>query len=397
MNEILGNESEFSVTYKELINDVEIGKNILVDDGYLILEITDLDLENQIIVTKAVNTHEIKNRRGINVPSADLKLPFISPKDQSDIEYACDQGLDFIAASFVRTKEDVLAIRELLKDKGDCHIQIIAKIENQQGVKNLDEILKAADGVMVARGDLGVEVNLEQVPLIQRQMIEKAHIARKIVITATQMLESMVENFTPTRAEVSDVANAVLDGSDAIMLSAETAIGKDPVRVVETMSNIARTIESSINVDKMTNRVKRKQSKNRNAKAVALSIAQCVEDLPIVAVISLSKTGYTARLMSQFRLNSPVLALVDNKEVARALSLNYGVYPYVMSEEMENFEKATEFGMQHIMRYKNFLKNLGDRVIVTAGLPFGKTTSQTNTMQIVKFRDKKEWADEWNS
>lgn len=397
MNEILGDATKFSITYPQLIDDVEVGKNILVDDGYLILTITDIDKSRGVIVTKAVNTHEIKNRRGINVPNVALNLPFISEKDRADMIFGCEQKVDFIAASFVRTKDDVLAIRELLEQQGDCHIQIIAKIENQQGVSNLDEILEVADGVMVARGDLGVEVNVERVPLIQRQMIEKAHIARKIVITATQMLESMIENVTPTRAEVSDVANAVLDGSDAIMLSGETAMGNHPELVVETMSKIANTIEGSINLKKMKNRVKRKQMANRSAKAVALSIANCVEELPVAAVICMSKTGYTARLMSQFRLVSPVLALVENGNVARALTLNYGVYPVIMNDQLENFEKATEVGVEHVMEYKHYLRHMGDRVIVTAGLPFGHATSQTNTMQILKFKDYPKWSDEWNS
>lgn len=397
MNEIMGDATKFSITYDRLIEDIEVGKQILVDDGYLILDVVDIDKAREVIITKAVNTHEVKNRRGINVPNVDLKLPFISEKDKADMEFGCDQQVDFIAASFVRSKEDVLEIRELLSKKENCHIQIIAKIENQQGVNNLDEILEVADGVMVARGDLGVEVNVERVPLIQRQMIEKAHVARKIVITATQMLESMIENVTPTRAEVSDVANAVLDGSDAIMLSAETAMGDHPVHVVETMSKIAYTIEDSINVKKMKNRVKRKQMENRSAKAVALSIASCVEDLPVASVICLSKTGYTARLMSQFRLKSPVFALVENKNVARALTLNYGVYPYVLDEHLDNFEKASEVGVEHIMKYKNQLRHLGDRVIVTAGLPFGHATSQTNTMQILKFKDYPKWSNEWNS
>ena len=397
MNEIVGDASAFSITYNSLIEDIEIGKNILVDDGYLILKVEGHDYERQVILTRAVNTHKVKNRRGINVPNVPLKLPFISVKDKADMEFGCDQDVDFIAASFVTRREDVLEIRELLEKKGNCHIQIIAKIENQQGVNNLDEILEVSDGVMVARGDLGVEVRVEKVPLIQRQMIEKAHIARKVVITATQMLESMIDNVTPTRAEVSDVANAVLDGSDAVMLSAETTIGKHPVLVVETMTRIANSIEESINVKKMTNRVRRKQSKNRSAKAVALSIAQCVKDLPVAAIICLSKTGYTARLMSQFRLKSPVLALVENKQVARALTLNYGVYPYVLKEQLTNFEKATEAGVLHVMKYKEELRYLGDRVIVTAGLPFGQTSSQTNTMQILRFRDNKKWSDEWNS
>ncbi|XMB85709.1 pyruvate kinase [Mycoplasmatota bacterium WC44] len=397
MKEITGNENEFSITYPELINDVEVGKKILVDDGYLILEITEIDKDNGVIVTKALNTHDVKDRRGINVPNVKLRLPFISKKDKNDIEFGCDQNLDFIAASFVRDADDILAIRQILKDKNNDHIQIIAKIENQQGYDNLDAILKEADGVMVARGDLGVEVNVECVPLIQRKMIEKAHISGKVVITATQMLESMIENVTPTRAEVSDIANAVLDGTDAIMLSGETAMGNHPVKVVEMMSKIALTIEDSINTKKMFSRLIKKQSDDRSARSIAVSTAQCIQTLPVVSIICPSMSGYTARLMSQFRPKCPIMAFVRSDAVAKSLALNWGVFPTVMTEEINSFEEMIDFGVNHVMKYKEYLRHLGERAIVTAGLPLGRTTAQTNTMQIVKFKDKQEWLDEWNS
>ncbi|QVK20606.1 pyruvate kinase [Mycoplasmatota bacterium] len=397
MKEILGNANEFSVTYEELINDVKVGDKVLIDDGYLVLDIINIDETNKIVETRAVNTHEVKSRRGVNLPNVKLKLPFISIKDRNDIEFGCDQRLDFIAASFVRDKFDILDIRKILKEKGNDHIQIIAKIENQQGYDNLEEILEVADGVMVARGDLGVEVNVERVPLIQRKMIEKAHIEGKIIIIATQMLESMIENITPTRAEVSDIANAVLDGTDAIMLSGETAVGNYPVKVVKMMSKIALTIEPSINYKKMFNRIIKKPSDDRSARAVAVSTAQCVESLPIVSIICPSMSGYTARLISQFRPKCSILALVRSESVARGLALNWGVFPTVMGGEVTCFEEMVSYGVNHVMKFKKSLREFGDRAIVTAGLPFGKTTAQTNTMQIVKFKDKKEWLDEWNS
>jgi pyruvate kinase len=334
----------------------------------------------------------------VNVPDADLSLNFISDKDRADIEFACDHDLDFIAASFTRTKEDVLAIKEILKVKGKENIQVIAKIENRTGLNHLDEIIEVAEGVMVARGDLGVELNVEQVPLIQRQMIEKAHIQRKIVITATQMLESMIENVTPTRAEVSDIANAVLDGTDAIMLSGETAIGKHPIKVVQMMAKVAATIEPSMNLEKMIKRVSQKPITNNNARSIGNSVAYSSKDLPVVAIISVSNTGYTARLMSQYRLRVPIFALVRTKEIARSVALNYGVYAKVQDKAIDNFERAAEKGIEYVMKYKKILKPLGgDRVIITAGLPLGQTSSQTNTMQIIKFKDKEEWLREWNS
>jgi pyruvate kinase len=398
MDERVGDETSFSVNYPNLIHDVKVGTHILVDDGYLTLLVKEIDFKKGIITTKAQNSHICKSRRGVNVPDVDLSLEFISDKDRADIEFACKHDLDFIAASFTRTKEDVQAIREILAANGKDHIQIIAKIENRTGLNHLDDIIDVADGVMVARGDLGVELNVEQVPLIQRQMIEKAHIRRKIVITATQMLESMIENVTPTRAEVSDIANAVLDGTDAIMLSGETAIGKHPVKVVQMMAKVAATIEPSMNLEKMIKRVGQKPITNNNARAIGNAVAYSSKDLPVAAIISVSNTGYTARLMSQYRLRVPIFALVRSKEIARSVALNYGVYAKVQEQQLDNFEKAAEKGIEHVMRYKKILKPLGgDRVIVTAGLPLGQTSSQTNTMQIIKFKDKEEWLREWNS
>ena len=398
MKEITGTTTEFSVNYPKLIEDVSVGMPILVDDGYLKLIVDEIKTNDGIIVTTAQNTHTCKNTRGINVPEADLQLQFISERDRSDIEFGIANEVDFIAASFTRTKEDVEAIRAILAEHQEDRIQIIAKIENRTGLNHLDEIIEAADGVMVARGDLGVELNVEQVPLIQRQMIEKAHIQRKIVITATQMLESMIENVTPTRAEVSDIANAVLDGTDAIMLSGETAIGKHPVKVVEVMAKVASTIEPSMNIDKMIRRVSEKTINNKNARAIGNAVAYAAKDLPVAAIISLSNTGYTAKLMSQYRMAVPILALVKSKAIARKVALNYGVYAYVLDRELDNFEKAVTKGVEHVMRYKTILRaNGADRVIVTAGLPLGQTSSQTNTMQIIKFKDNEAWLREWNS
>lgn len=396
--EMLGTDQAFSINYPGLVKDVKVGTHILIDDGYLTLLVKEINVAKGIITTRAQNTHLCKDRRGVNVPDVDLNLEFISDKDKADIEFACENNLDFIAASFTRTKEDVMAIRNILKAHGKERIQIIAKIENRTGLNHLDEIIEVADGVMVARGDLGVELNVEQVPLIQRQMIEKAHIQRKIVITATQMLESMIEHVTPTRAEVSDIANSVLDGTDAIMLSGETAIGKHPIKVVQMMAKVAATIEPSMNLEKMIKRVGRKPITNNNARAIGNSVAYASKDLPVAAIISVSNSGYTAKLMSQYRMRVPIIAIVKSKDIARSVALNFGVYAKVQEQALDQFDTAVAKGIDYVMQYKKDLKPYGgDRVIVTAGLPLGQTTSQTNTMQIIKFKDKEEWLREWNS
>ncbi|MFR3816529.1 MAG: pyruvate kinase, partial [Turicibacter sp.] len=246
MNEVLGTAEKFSITYPGLINDVKVGGTILVDDGYVELTVNELDQANQEIVCTVKNSAFVKDRRGINVPGAKLNMPFISEKDRADMIFGCEMQVDYIAASFVRRAEDVLAIREIFAEQGNTHTQIIAKIENQEGVDNMDSILEVVDGIMVARGDLGVEVPAEEVPLIQKEIIAKCNAAGKIVVTATQMLESMQKNPRPTRAEVSDVANAIFDGSDAIMLSGESAAGQYPLEAVETMARIARRTEQAL-------------------------------------------------------------------------------------------------------------------------------------------------------
>lgn len=253
MNEVVGNETRFSVTYPGLIDDVFIGGTILVDDGYLELIVLDKgeDEIGRYILTEAKNTHNIKNRRGINVPGARLNMPFISEKDRNDLIFAAEVGVDFVAASFVRRASDVLEIREILDAHGGERIQIIAKIENSEGVSNAEEIIDVADGIMVARGDLGVEIPSVEVPIIQKRLIRLCNEAGKVVITATQMLESMQKNPRPTRAEVSDVANAVLDGTDSVMLSGESAAGLYPVRATQTQAEIVRRVEKEIDHDAM--------------------------------------------------------------------------------------------------------------------------------------------------
>lgn len=246
MNEVEGTAERFSITYPGLIDDVQVGSKILLDDGLIELQVEEIDRQNKELKTVALNSGLIKNKKGVNVPNVAVNLPGITDKDAKDIEFGIEQDVDFIAASFVRRPSDILEIKELLEKHNAAHIQIIPKIENQEGVDNIDSILEVSDGLMVARGDLGVEIPAEDVPLVQKKLIRKCNTAGKPVITATQMLDSMQRNPRPTRAEASDVANAIFDGTDAIMLSGETAAGNYPVESVQTMNNIAEKTETAL-------------------------------------------------------------------------------------------------------------------------------------------------------
>ena len=376
MNEVLGTAEKFSITYPGLINDVVVGGTILVDDGYVELTVTELDTANQEIVCTVKNSAFVKDRRGINVPGAKLNMEFISEKDRADMIFGCEMQVDYIAASFVRRAEDVLAIREIFAEQGNTHTQIIAKIENQEGVDNMDSILEVVDGIMVARGDLGVEVPAEDVPLIQKEIIAKCNAAGKIVVTATQMLESMQKNPRPTRAEVSDVANAIFDGSDAIMLSGESAAGQYPLEAVETMARIARRTEQALDHQEIIARAMASSSRDV-ASAMGLAVADTVEDLGAQAVIACTQSGATARAISKYRPSAPVIAATSCEKTATSLALYWGVQPVVVAETANTDELlktaatvATEVaGLE-----------AGETAVVTAGLPAGE--GNTNLMHI---------------
>lgn len=376
MNEVLGTAEKFSITYPGLINDVVAGGTILVDDGYVELTVTELDTANQEIVCTVKNSAFVKDRRGINVPGAKLNMEFISEKDRADMIFGCEMQVDYIAASFVRRAEDVLAIREIFAEQGNTHTQIIAKIENQEGVDNMDSILEVVDGIMVARGDLGVEVPAEDVPLIQKEIIAKCNAAGKIVITATQMLESMQKNPRPTRAEVSDVANAIFDGTDAIMLSGESAAGQYPLEAVETMARIARRTEQALDHQEIIARAMASSSRDV-ASAMGLAVADTVEDLGAQAVIACTQSGATARAISKYRPSAPVIAATSCEKTATSLALYWGVQPVVVAETANTDELlktaatvATEVaGLE-----------AGETAVVTAGLPAGE--GNTNLMHI---------------
>ncbi len=361
-DEVVGNTERFTVSYKELYQDLKAGDIILLDDGYVSVEVKEINGTD--IVVNVLNTGRMKSRRGVNVPGVTLNFEFMSAKDRADIEWACDQDLDFIAASFVRNAQDLKEIKAVLAEKGNDHIQIISKIESQDGVENIDEIIELSDGIMVARGDLGVEVPAEDVPVIQKMIIEKCNKLGKMVVTATQMLESMQDNPRPTRAEVSDVFNAVMDGTDAVMLSGESASGQYPLESVVMQGTIAAKAEGSFNYDNHT----RQQYKNL-AKTVTESVAystvataNTLEEVKLV--IALTESGNTARVISRLKPTTPILALTSNEKTRRSLALSYGVY----AEMIERSEKTSETiaNAIEIAKAKGLVVT-GDEVAVSAG------------------------------
>lgn len=377
MDDIEGNEERISVTYPQLIHDVEVGSKLLLDDGLIALEVTEIHKDRNELKTVALNTGLLKNKKGVNVPNVSVNLPGITEKDAADIKFGIEQGVDFIAASFVRRASDVLEIRGLLEEHNATHIQIIPKIENQEGVDNLDAILQVSDGLMVARGDLGVEIPPEEVPLVQKEMIYKCNNAGKPVITATQMLDSMQRNPRPTRAEASDVANAILDGTDAIMLSGETAAGDYPIETVETMSNIARKAETAIDHKAMLD-LRSKASDMTITDAISQSVNHSAMNLNVDAILTPTVSGFTARMISKYRPEAPIVAVTFDEQVSRKLTLVWGVETIVgtLGHTTDDvLEEAIEQGLK-----TNQFKR-GDRVIITAGVPVGESGT-TNLMKV---------------
>jgi len=375
--EVLGTAEKFSITYAELINDVEIGSRILLDDGLVGLEVTKLDKENGEIHTVILNDGILKNKKGVNVPGVSVNLPGITEKDRQDILFGIEQNVDFVAASFVRRASDVLEIRELLDNNGGKHINIIPKIENQEGVDNIDDILEVSEGLMVARGDLGVEIPAEEVPLVQKQLIKKCNALGKPVITATQMLDSMQRNPRPTRAEASDVANAIFDGTDAIMLSGETAAGSYPVEAVQTMHNIASRTESALNHKEFISK-RSKDSEHTITDAIGQSVAYTTLNLSANAIITPTESGYTARMISKYRPQAPVVAIASDERVARRLALVWGVTALVGPKTTSTDEMLDNAVQQSI---NSGIVNYGDTVVITAGVPVSEVGT-TNMMKI---------------
>ncbi|AOA01897.1 pyruvate kinase [Carnobacterium maltaromaticum] len=376
MTEVEGDNTRFSVSYPELINDVNPGSHILLDDGLIDLEVTDIDRAANEIVTVVKNSGTLKNKKGVNVPNVSINLPGITEKDAADIIFGIENDVDYIAASFVRRPSDVLEITEILEKHNATHIQIIPKIENQEGVDNIDEILKISDGLMVARGDLGVEIPTEDVPIVQKSLIRKCNELGKPVITATQMLDSMQKNPRPTRAEASDVANAIFDGTDAIMLSGETAAGDYPVEAVQTMNSIAiRTEEALVNQDAFALKA---YSKTDMTEAIGQSVGHTARNLGIQTIVAATESGHTARMISKYRPKSHILAITFSERQMRGLALSWGVYPQVAEKPVSTddmFNLATRVSQE-----TGFAKE-GDLIIITAGVPVGERGT-TNLMKI---------------
>lgn len=384
MNEILGNKDRFSVTFEGLYDDVKVGDRIKLDDGNLTLVVIEKDKKNRELVTKAVNHHVIKDRRGVNCPDTKVSMPYISEKDYNDIVWGCEHNVTFIAASFVRDADDVRAIRKIINEHNRPDIKIISKIENPNAVRAMDEIIQESDGIMVARGDLGVEVPAEEVPVIQKELINKCRIAGKPVITATQMLDSMKSNPNPTRAEVSDVANAILESSDAVMLSAESASGEYPILATEMQAKIASKMEHYLDYEKLAKEAYDTSLKNNND-AISNSVANTALLIGAKLIVTLTETGEAATRISKARPICPILSVSNKRQVCLASCLNWGVYPILIPsmpqfiEEMEALAlvKARQLGIEP-----------GSPIILTGGTPTG--ASKTNFMKIITLKSVKE-------
>ena len=372
--DVEGTKEICSITYKDLPQDVAPGGTIMLDDGLIKLQIQTVN--DTDIVCTVLNNGKIKNKKGVNVPGVHLSMPYMSQRDKDDIIFGIEQGFDFIAASFVRTAQDVYEIRNLLNEY-DSNIRIIAKIENREGVNNIDSILAAADAVMVARGDLGVEIDFTELPGIQKNIIERSFSFGKPIVTATQMLDSMMVNPRPTRAEISDVANAIYDGTSAIMLSGETAAGAYPVEALKTMSAIAeRTEQEGFHLRGRT--MDSNPGKISVSDATAHAACLTARDVNAAAIVTVSESGTTARLLSKYRPQQPIIACVMREQVQRQLSLSWGITPLMMSlahSTDELIEMSTALAKEN-----GYLHN-GELAVVTAGVPVG-VSGTTNMIKI---------------
>ena len=377
MTEVLGNSERFSVSYEGLIDDVEPGDFILLDDGLVELQIDELNKETGIITTTVKNNGLLKNKKGVNVPGVSVKLPGLTDKDKADVKFGIEQGVDFIAASFVRRSQDVLEIRELLETHKGEFIKIIPKIENQEGIDNIDDILKISDGLMVARGDLGVEIAPETVPMMQKELIRKCNLSGKPVITATQMLDSMQTNPRCTRAEASDVANAIYDGTDAVMLSGETAAGAYPVEAVQTMAKIAVSAEEAQDYKKLLSD-RTKSTQTNMVTAIGVSVAHTALNLQCKAIVAATESGHTARMIAKYRPHANIVAVTPYGHVARQLNLVWGVNPIVKEAEKDTDELLNTSVMATL---EKGYANEGDLIIITAGVPAGRAGT-TNLMKL---------------
>lgn len=376
MTEVEGTPEKFSVTYDNLINDVQVGSYILLDDGLVELQVKDIDHNNGEVKCDILNTGELKNKKGVNLPGVKVNLPGITEKDADDIRFGIKEDVDFIAASFVRRPSDVLDIREILEQE-KANITIFPKIENQEGIDNIEEILEVSDGLMVARGDMGVEIPPEKVPMVQKDLIRKCNKLGKPVITATQMLDSMQRNPRATRAEASDVANAIYDGTDAVMLSGETAAGLYPEEAVKTMRNIAVSAEAAQDYKKLlSDRTKLVETSLVNA--IGISVAHTALNLNVKAIVAATESGSTARTISKYRPHSDIIAVTPSEKTARQCAIVWGVYP-VVKEGRKNTDALLNNAVATAVETER-VQN-GDLIIITAGVPTGEKGT-TNMMKI---------------
>ena len=386
--DIEGDNTIVSITYEGLPNDVQPGTRILIDDGLVAFEVLKI-VDGTDIICKALNGGPLSNRKSINVPGIKLNMKFVSDKDREDIEFGLSQDIDFIAASFTRSAQDVRDIKEILKAHGKEDVEIICKIENMEGVNNVQEILDEANGIMVARGDLGVEVPFEELPEIQKSIIKTCISRGKRVVTATQMLESMAKNPRPTRAEVSDVANAVYDGTSAIMLSGETSVGKYPVETVRTMSRIAENAEKTIHYDRR--RVTRLEFQNMNVdgdmKTLAISHATCSTsaDLGVKGIVAFTESGSTARAVSTYRPGAPIIAATPSEKTFNRLTMSWGVKPILVEKRPQSGTELYHLSEKAAVTALDL--RVGDVITITAGMPVGEVY-YTNTLRVHELTEK---------
>ena len=372
-----GTAERFCITYPDLYKEIKIGTTVLIDDGLLDVKVT--AIEGKEVVCEVQNGGVVKDRKGINIPGVDVNLPILTPQDEKDIIFGVEEGIDYLAASFIRNKEDLLYIRNLLDKNGGEHVHIISKIESQSGVDNIMEIIENSNGVMVARGDLGVELPPEDIPRIQKLIISKCNQSGIPVITATQMLESMINNPRPTRAEVSDVANAIFDGTDTIMLSGETAAGKYPIEAVRTMKRVAIAAENQADFESIYQKIA-VSLEHSVTNAVSFATCTTAKHLNASCIICPTYSGKTARLISMFRPEARILAPTINPIAQRQLNMLWGVTPIILKSESsqdilfyKSAEKAKDLG----------LAKVGDKVVITAGVPLN-TKGSTNLMKVVE-------------
>ncbi|MCL2400159.1 MAG: pyruvate kinase [Defluviitaleaceae bacterium] len=371
-----GDEGKVSVTYQDLPKDVKPGSRILLDDG--LIELVVQSLTDTDIVCKVTNEGFLSSRKGVNVPDVFVNLPSLTEQDISDLKFGIKMGFDYVAASFIRSANDVLNIKEVLQENGGTDIRIIAKIESRDGVNNIDSILEVADGIMVARGDLGVEISPEEVPLVQKQLIQQANLRGKLVITATQMLESMTKNPRPTRAEANDVANAIFDGTDVVMLSGETANGQYPVESISMMARIARQVEESQEYNNRKNILPSYLKKNVTN---AISFAACAtaKDINAACIVAVTDSGFAASMVARSRPDSPILAITTSDRVCRQLNLTWGCRP-MLADNITGSDEV--FEVIDGMALKSGMAKTGDVIVALAGVPIS-TAAATNTLRVL--------------